>query len=55
MAYQRDPHQQFVVVQKNLARIDRLNEYIRHTSSALWAVPPGVRDPSDYWGRALFT
>jgi deferrochelatase/peroxidase EfeB len=55
MAYQRDPRKQFVVVQKNLARTDRLNEYIRHTSSALWAVPPGVTSPSDYWGRALFT
>jgi deferrochelatase/peroxidase EfeB len=55
MAYQRDPHRQFVAVQRNLARMDTLNEYIRHTSSALWAVPPGVSDPSDHWGRALFS
>ncbi|HCT79203.1 MAG TPA: deferrochelatase/peroxidase EfeB [Micromonosporaceae bacterium] len=54
MSYQRDPHKQFVPVQRNLARADVLNEYIRHTSSALWAVPPGVSGPEDYWGRALF-
>lgn len=55
MAYQRDPRQQFVVVQRNLARADRLNEYIRHTSSGLWAVPPGVSGPGDYWGSALLS
>jgi iron uptake system component EfeO len=30
-----------------------LNEYIKHTSSALFAVPPGVRGRSDWVGRAL--
>ena len=32
---------------------DLLNEYIRHVSSGLFACPPGVRGPDDYWGRAL--
>jgi deferrochelatase/peroxidase EfeB len=54
LAYQRDPHKQFVTVQRSLARADVLNEYIRHTSSALWAVPPGVQGPQDFWGSALF-
>ncbi len=54
ISYQRDPHKQFVPVQRNLARTDVLNEYIRHTSSGLWAVPPGVRGPEDFWGSALF-
>lgn len=54
MAYQRDPHRQFVPVQMNLARGDVLNEYIRHTSSGLWAIPPGVSGPDDFWGRGLF-
>ncbi len=31
-----------------------MNEYIRHTSSAIFACPPGVDGPDDYWGRALF-
>lgn len=55
IAYQRDPRTAFVPVQRSLARADILNEYIRHTSSGLWAIPPGVSGPGDYWGRALFT
>jgi iron uptake system component EfeO len=31
----------------------QLNEYIKHTSSALFAVLPGVRGRSDWVGRAL--
>jgi deferrochelatase/peroxidase EfeB len=31
-----------------------MNEYTRHTSSAVFACPPGVRDASDWWGRTLF-
>ena len=53
IACQRDPRTGFIPVQRNL-RGDVLNEYIRHTSSALFACPPGVDGPGDYWGRALF-
>lgn len=55
IAYQRDPRKQFVPVQMALAKIDPLNEYIKHVSSGLFACPPGVRDAGDYWGRPLFT
>ncbi len=55
MAYQRDPRRQFVPVQRQLARHDVMNEYIRHVSSAVFACPPGVADPDDFWGRTLFT
>ncbi len=54
IAYQRDPHRQFVPVQRQLASKDILNEYIRHVSSGLFACPPGVRGPEDFWGRSLF-
>lgn len=54
IAYQRDPHRQFVPVQRRLSRTDTLNEYIRHIGSAVFACPPGVRDRADYWGRTLF-
>jgi len=54
IAYQRNPETGFVQVQKKL-RGDRMNEYIQHTSSAVFACPPGVRDGDDWWGRALFT
>jgi deferrochelatase/peroxidase EfeB len=53
VAYQRDPDTGFVQVQRNL-RADRMNEYIQHTSSAVFACPPGVQGDDDWWGRALF-
>jgi deferrochelatase/peroxidase EfeB len=53
IAYQRDPETGFVQVQRNL-RLDAMNEYIRHTSSAVFACPPGVQEDDDWWGRALF-
>lgn len=54
LAYQRDVRRGFIPVQRNLAT-DALNEYIQHVGSAIFAVPPGVRDADDWWGRALFT
>lgn len=53
IAYQRNPEAGFVRVQRNLAD-DALNEFIQHTSSAVFACPPGVRDHDDWWGRTLF-
>ncbi|WP_171162071.1 iron uptake transporter deferrochelatase/peroxidase subunit [Streptomyces sp. I05A-00742] len=54
IAYQRDVRDGFVPIQKQLSRSDALNEYIQHVGSAVFAVPPGVRDKDDWWGRALF-
>jgi deferrochelatase/peroxidase EfeB len=54
MAYQRDPRKQFVPIQSMLAKLDAMNEYVRHTSSALFACPGGVSGRDDYWGRTLF-
>jgi deferrochelatase/peroxidase EfeB len=55
IAFQKNAHEQFVPLQTRLGSHDALNEYISHTSSALFAVPPGVRRVGDYFGRALFT
>lgn len=54
LAYQRDVRTGFIPVQTSLSRADVLNEYIQHVGSALFAIPPGVRDKDDWWGRALF-
>ncbi|MEU9288981.1 iron uptake transporter deferrochelatase/peroxidase subunit [Streptomyces sp. NPDC048275] len=54
LAYQRDVRTGFIPVQRSLA-IDPLNEYIQHVGSAIFAIPPGVRDKDDWWGRALFS
>ncbi|MFI1719898.1 iron uptake transporter deferrochelatase/peroxidase subunit [Streptomyces sp. NPDC020489] len=53
LAYQRDVRKGFVQIQRNLAT-DALNEYIQHVGSAVFAVPPGVRDQDDWWGSTLF-
>ncbi|WP_435606854.1 iron uptake transporter deferrochelatase/peroxidase subunit [Streptomyces ardesiacus] len=53
LAYQRDVRTGFIPVQRNLAK-DALNEYIQHVGSAVFAVPPGVRDADDWWGSTLF-
>ncbi|MEU8648928.1 iron uptake transporter deferrochelatase/peroxidase subunit [Streptomyces sp. NPDC048737] len=53
LAYQRDVRKGFIPVQRNLAT-DALNEYIQHVGSAVFAIPPGVRDADDWWGRTLF-
>ncbi|MFE3825462.1 iron uptake transporter deferrochelatase/peroxidase subunit [Streptomyces sp. NPDC059092] len=55
LAYQRDVRDAFIPVQRSLARSDALNEYIQHVGSAVFAIPPGVRDEDDWWGRALLT
>jgi deferrochelatase/peroxidase EfeB len=40
-------------VQDKLARIDALNEYIKHLGSAVFAVPPGIA-PGGWVGETLF-
>ena len=52
IAYQRDPRTGFIPVQERLARHDALNEYIRHETSGVFAVPPGTR-PGGYAGETL--
>jgi deferrochelatase/peroxidase EfeB len=54
LAYQRDPRTGFIPVQQALSATDALNEYIQHVGSAVFAIPPGVRDSRDWWGKGLF-
>lgn len=51
LSYQRDPAQ-FITLQRRLST-DRLNEYIRHVGSGIWAIPRGAR-PGSYVGAELF-
>lgn len=52
LSFQRSP-EQFITVQRSLAK-DALNEYVKHVGSAVFAVPPGVRDDNDFLGSGLF-
>jgi deferrochelatase/peroxidase EfeB len=54
IAFQQNAHKQFVRIQHQLGEQDLLNEYIRHTGSALFAIPPGLAGPGDWFGKALF-
>jgi deferrochelatase/peroxidase EfeB len=54
IAFQKNAHKQFVPIQAQLGSSDNLNEYIRHTSSGIFAVPPGLSAAGDWWGKALF-
>jgi deferrochelatase/peroxidase EfeB len=42
VAFERDPRTGFIPLQQALARHDVLNEYIVHTGSGVYAIPPGV-------------
>ncbi len=52
ISFQKDP-QQFIKVQKNLGTKDKLNEYITHVGSGLFAILPGVEE-GGYLGQSLF-
>jgi deferrochelatase/peroxidase EfeB len=54
IAFQRDPQAQFKVIQTRLGKSDLLGEYIAHIGGGLWACPPGVSGPGDWFGKALF-
>ena len=64
LAYVRDPRTHYVPMQTTLSRDDALMEYLQHTGSGLFAVPPGVPagrlrddgspvDPADFIGGPL--
>lgn len=66
LAFVRDPRTQYVPMQATLSRVDQLSEYLQHTGSGLYAVPPGVGDvpvgddggavllpDGPFWGEAL--
>ena len=52
LAYMRDPHQQFVPIQRALAQHDRMMEYLEHTGSAVLAIPRGLGE-GEYWSQPL--
>jgi deferrochelatase/peroxidase EfeB len=54
IAFQRDPHKQFAAIQRRLGTQDELTEYIKHTASGLFGVPPGARQ-GGFVGEGLFT
>ncbi len=52
LAWQADPRRGFIPVQQRLVASDALGRFIRHETSALFAVPGGVA-PGSYLGQLL--
>jgi dye decolorizing peroxidase len=55
ISYQSDPTTSFIPVQQRLAESDALNRFTVATSSALFAILPGVGDKNDWYGRRLLS
>lgn len=53
LSFQKSP-EHFVQLQQKLGRSDRLNEYIRHVGSAVFAIPAGLPAPGSYFGKEFF-
>lgn len=53
ISFQKSPIKQFVPIQQRLAKMDKLNEYIIHRGSAVFACLPGVKE-GGYIGETLF-
>ncbi|WP_291479647.1 iron uptake transporter deferrochelatase/peroxidase subunit [Corynebacterium sp.] len=54
IAYVATPSVDFVPVQMALSHNDKMNEYVRYESKAIFACPPGLGDGTTDWGTALF-
>ncbi len=53
LAYVVDPRTHYIPMQTKLGLGDAMSEYLQHTGSALFAVPPGIA-PGEHVGQALF-
>jgi deferrochelatase/peroxidase EfeB len=53
IAFQRSPRRQFIPLQRRLAASDALNRHTVHTSSAIFACPPGT-ERGAFIGQGLF-
>lgn len=54
IAFVRDVKKQYIPMQTRLSRDDGLMEYLQHTGSSLFAVPPGTKT-GGYIGETLFS
>ncbi|MEU0880721.1 iron uptake transporter deferrochelatase/peroxidase subunit [Lentzea sp. NPDC005914] len=53
LGFNRDTRTHFVPMQQALSTKDKMMEYVEHTGSAHFAVPPGVKE-GGFWGEGLF-
>ncbi len=53
LGFNRDSRTHYVPMQQALSTKDKMMEYVEHTGSAHFAVPPGVKE-GGFWGEGLF-
>jgi len=53
IAFVTDPRTHYVPMQNAMAKNDLMSEYLKHTGSGLFAIPPGFQ-PGGYLGETLF-
>lgn len=53
IAYVKDPRTHYVPMQARISAKDIMQEYVRHTGSGLFAVPPGLNGAGGYLGQTL--
>lgn len=53
ISFQNDP-KNFITIQNSFGSVDKMNEYITHIGSGIFACFPGVKDENDYLGKSLF-
>lgn len=53
IAFVGEPEKSFIPIQLKLSRNDRMNEYVRYESKAIFACPAGLK-PGEDWGSQLF-
>ena len=54
IAFVRDPRTHYIPMQLQLSKNDTMMEYLQHTGTGLFAVPPGVKASGRFLGDELF-
>ena len=52
IAYVRDPAESFIPILQRMAT-DQMTEYLQHTASAMYIMPPGIGKNDSYVGQKL--
>ena len=54
IAFICDPRTHFIPLLSTMTASDAMSEYLRHTGSAVFAIPAGVKDENDFIASKLF-
>ena len=54
IAFVRNPENNFIRILRKMSS-DLLTEYLQTTASALFVIPPGIKEGDEYVGQALFS